>query len=198
MPLAEALADDFGVSSVLFDFSGHGQSTGALTESSLAKRVSEAHAAIKAVQFEDNFSICAFSMGAHVALELIPEYTIRSLILFYPAVYPTGAYCLPFGPTFSAEIRRPDEWRQSLVFDHLGTFGGGLFVLIGDRDEVIPPDLPPMLISTARNARRKDIAYIPGGSHNLLPDICARKPLFADVCSRIAAYTSDTVVSRRR
>lgn len=190
LPLAERLASEHGISSFLFDFSGHGQSSGSLQTSSLEKRVREATDAVRAGRLQPNFSVCAFSMGAHVALSIIDTHQVSSLNLFYPAVYPTGAQSLQFGPEFSASIRREGAWRNSRRFDSLGRFEGALLVAVGDQDEIIPPDLPQKLVEAAPKARSRELVMISRGTHTLLPDIYASEELFKQITNKVVVNVS--------
>src|SRR2546425_11226766 len=61
-PLALKLAE-YNISSFGFDFSGHGESTGKLEESSLYKRTTEAKEACRFLTSEEPLTVCGFSMG---------------------------------------------------------------------------------------------------------------------------------------
>jgi len=83
-PLAEAIVDATGLGAFLVDFSGHGESSGELSASSLKKRTHEAEAAWPFLADDKPLAVFAFSMGGHIALELLANHKIESLILFYP------------------------------------------------------------------------------------------------------------------
>jgi len=85
-PLALELAGQ-GVAAFGFDFSGHGKSSGELGRSSLAKRLREAEGALTYLARDRPISLCAWSMGAHVALELARRVEVENLFLFAPAIY---------------------------------------------------------------------------------------------------------------
>lgn len=146
--ICQALAID-GVESLTFDFSGHGESTGRLKESSLKRRVSQAIAA--AELFTDKPDILlGTSMGGHIALQLLPYLSRASrLILFCPALYSDGAFDLPFDERFSQEIRKIHGYEKSSALDNLRRFSGRTLVLIGERDIVIPRRVVDLYMSAA-------------------------------------------------
>jgi pimeloyl-ACP methyl ester carboxylesterase len=132
--LAGRTRDSFG-----FDFSGQGASQGTVTESSLLLRVEEALSSLSFFEKREPLMICASSMGAHIALELLGRGCHpKALVLFCPAVYSDAARGLSFGPAFSAAIRKPESWAGANVVAHLDGFGGRVLIVIGERDEVIP------------------------------------------------------------
>lgn len=113
-PIAMRLAEEYGIPSFLFDFSGHGGSTGNLESSSLQKRIQESIEAAQASGFSNSMTVCAFSMGGHVALELLDDLQIQNLVLFYPAVYTDLANKISFGdPAFSEMIRKKKVGNQA-------------------------------------------------------------------------------------
>lgn len=171
LPLAEELAAS-GFDSVLFDFSGHGESTGELLTSSLSKRVSEAKAVAAHFQFVPE-TLVAFSMGGHIALELLKEWPIRSLILFYPAIYADEATAVSFGEGFSDIIRVPESWRRASIVDNLEDFEGTLLIVVGGNDAVIPRGVIQLLESKAIHASKKEVCVVPNVGHALLEKVYA-------------------------
>jgi pimeloyl-ACP methyl ester carboxylesterase len=182
IPLAER-----GVPSVSIDFSGHGSSTGRLKDSSLRKRTAEAAAALRWLDDTRQVVLCGSSMGAHSAIRLLQDISVRALILFCPAVYSRDAFDVPFNGGFSQIIRRPDSWRQSEAFDILPNFKGRLLVLMGELDSVIPRGLPEALLEAATNASTKELLTIPNADH-LLHGWIERHP---EVCSQVVAKLTE-------
>ncbi|HXO20914.1 MAG TPA: alpha/beta hydrolase [Thermoanaerobaculia bacterium] len=188
-PIAAKLADSYGIPSFAFDFSGHGASTGTLQASSLRKRVRETQGALEVSGFGKTAPLCAFSMGGHIALELLKESQPRALILFYPAVYAMAAVDIPFGnPTFSATIRVARSWETSDAFESLRAFKGNLLIVTGERDEVIPQELISLLMETSTQAKKKRLVVVAGAPHLLLPTLIERQHLLEEVCGLIADY----------
>jgi hypothetical protein len=99
--LAHELAQ-IGIGSVLFDFSGHGESTGKSIESTLEKRVKEACEVYKnKLDPRRRLGIVASSMGGYVALKMIErQINVGFVALFSPAVYSDDA--------FSQRFKNPD------------------------------------------------------------------------------------------
>jgi uncharacterized protein len=190
LPIAVKLASDYGISSFAFDFSGHGESTGNLQESSLKKRLDEARVALAFAGFDEKVSLCGFSMGGHIALELSSEISVRGLILFYPAVYADQAFDLRFGPEFSSVIRQENSWRNSRLFDAVRTFAGNLLIVVGEQDRVIPFDVSRLLLEHATAATATRLVTVPNAPHVLLPELYRLPDLFSSVCDTMSQYIS--------
>lgn len=188
LPIMEKLAEA-GIDSFSFDFSGHGESTGILNASSLKKRVAEANEALKYLDDAKEWSICAFSMGGHIALELLKTHPkIKNLFLFYPGIYTQEAYNVPFDERFSTIIRQENSWQNAMVVDSLESFAGNLLVVIGENDKVIPKGVIEMIDKKSTNAVKKEIIWVPNAEHLLLPVIFNDKKLFDCIVQTIVAY----------
>lgn len=185
-PLALELAGQ-GVSSFGFDFSGHGESSGELGRSSLAKRVQEAEGALGYLARDRPISLCASSMGAHIALELTLRVAVENLFLFAPAIYSREAVDLPFDERFSSVIRQEGSWRDAAVLDALDEFTGNLFIFIGEDDEVIPRKIVETILRRAGKARRAEIQVFPRATHLLLDRLYMEPALLEEVVTKIVA-----------
>lgn len=162
--LAESLLEQ-GIGSVLFDFSGHGESTGTLSSSSLAKRAAEAR---KAMEYANQpLAVLGASMGAYTAIQLTKDTPVQALILFCPAIYTQAALETPFAEDFSRMIRKKNSWRDSDALAILESFQGNLLIVIGENDEVIPPEVITLLDKHSPNAKHKEVIRIPNCTHNL-------------------------------
>jgi pimeloyl-ACP methyl ester carboxylesterase len=188
-PLAQYLAEKKNISSLLFDFSGHGESTGTLAESSLEKRLFEASTVIERGKFIEPISVCGFSMGGYIALELLKEREIRSIILFYSAIYSSEVFSIPFGnPNFTSKIREKNSWESSDIFETIKTFPGNLLIVTGEKDDVVPPEIPRRLFHAASKARRKKLIVIPNAPHLFLPIIFESALLLEEISATIEDY----------
>jgi pimeloyl-ACP methyl ester carboxylesterase len=133
LPIMVKLAEA-GLSIFCFDFSGHGESTGEMKNSSLEKRLSESQAALSFLDDKKPVTVIASSMAGHIALELVKRCPrVKNLILFYPAVYATKAFKIPFTEAFSDIIRQPNSWKDNDVMGSLQQFTGNLLVIIGGK-----------------------------------------------------------------
>lgn len=190
LPLARRLASEFGVSSFAFDFSGHGKSTGTLKGSSLGKRTTETLAALDYAQLDGHASICSFSMGGHVALEVARNREFGSLIFFYPAVYSRDAAKLPFSnPAFTAILHSPESWKRNDVIPVMERFAGSVLIVVGQNDEVIPSEVIKRLFESAVRAKRRRLVVVPNAPHLLLKTLAADEGLYSEVCQTIADYS---------
>lgn len=104
-----------GCRGIAFDFSGHGESTGKLSELSLLRRFEQAVAVIDAYAGADGpLVLVGFSMSGQTVADLVRYYgdRVAALGLCAPAVYTAEAWEVPFGDgngRFSSIIRRPDK-----------------------------------------------------------------------------------------
>jgi uncharacterized protein len=153
---------------VTFDFSGAGQSTHGYPLT-LAKRTNEARAVLEDYCPSDlPRYVVAFSMSGHSAIELAtnPMLRIRGLILCSPAIYCEEAYRIPFGPEFTACLRRPLSWRSSASPRNLAKYDGRVCLIRPLNDDVIPEDVFSILERSIPSANFSKIV-IDDASHAL-------------------------------
>ncbi len=163
-PIAEELLKN-GVGVVLFDFSGHGGSTGKLKDLSLARRQTQAVSVIDQVVPGDSILyLCGFSMGAQTVCDILPRYGGRTeaVLLGCPAIYAADVQDMRFGdPGFTERLREHESWTASGAPALLSDFGGRTVIAIGDRDEVIPAGVVDLLKEAAKNLTFKEYAGAP-------------------------------------
>jgi pimeloyl-ACP methyl ester carboxylesterase len=135
--LASALAAR-GISTFAFDFSGQGDSSGLLSQSSLRLRVEQACAAAKIMGDQAPSIIMGNSMGGYVAAELLAFLQPRSLILSCPAMYVAEAFDAPFDQRFTEILRRSQEFEGSRPLRLLRAFPGKALLITAGQDRVIP------------------------------------------------------------
>jgi pimeloyl-ACP methyl ester carboxylesterase len=164
--LLKGLEDRIEFNAGIFDFSGHGESTGKLEESNLEKRTNEASAFIKEYG-TDHPVIIGSSMGGYIALKMLEVFTPKSLILFCPALYSQEAYSTPFTNQFTEILRKPDSWKDTDVLSPLQNFKGNLLVFIGTEDTVIPPGVIDLIDQNSNNTKKKEIIKISGSPHGI-------------------------------
>ncbi|HEX4220871.1 MAG TPA: alpha/beta fold hydrolase [Pseudonocardiaceae bacterium] len=144
-----------------FDFSGHGESSGRLADLSLARRLRQAEAVLDAVNEErDPLMLMGFSMSGQTVCDLLAggRHDVRAVVLGCPATYTPKVWELPFGqPEFTAELRRPESWRESTAFATLAAFPGRIVMLRPRVDEAIPPEVTEALLRSCPAERTEDI-----------------------------------------
>jgi uncharacterized protein len=156
-----------GIPSVSFDFIGHGETGGEMRGCTLRERTEQAAAVIRHAGAEP-LTLVASSMGAYTAIKLTEIFAVANLILLVPAVYTPRAYGIPFGPEFSAAIRRPGSWRESDAFDILSGFRGHLLVIAAECDDVIPGEVIERIHASTRNAEARSLHVVPASGHQSL------------------------------
>ncbi|MFI9806633.1 alpha/beta hydrolase [Streptomyces sp. NPDC052301] len=166
------LLDDLaahGHSSVTFEFSGNGESTGVLQESTLRRRRAESLAAARLLAEDVRPVVMGTSMGAHLAASTVPVLDPRALVLFCPAAYPEHAADLPFDGSLS----RPGRYADSPAYAGIGEFTGDLLIVGARSDQVVPAAVVDGYLSHARKARSQQVMWIDGDHflHRRLPEL---------------------------
>ncbi|MDC8756755.1 alpha/beta hydrolase [Janthinobacterium fluminis] len=166
-----------GVGSTAFDCVGHGATGGAMAQSSLHSRTSQAAAVAAATGMgKQALAVFGFSMGAYNAIRLTQQMRVDALILVVPGIYDPRAYALPFGPRFSAAIRRERSWIDSDAWGILAEFTGDLLVIAAADDAVIPAEIPQRLVASALVARSRRLHVVAGATHNHLFALLRERP----------------------
>lgn len=153
-----------GLSSVGFDFIGHGETGGDITETTLLGRTEQAAEVIRQTCREP-LTLIAASMSAYTAIRLAEIFPVKNLVLLVPAVYTPRAYHLPFGPEFSAAIRVPCSWKDSDAFSLLENFKGNLLIVAAENDHVIPEEVIKRLHESAKYAKINQVYKVPDSEH---------------------------------
>ena len=162
-----------GCRGVAFDFSGHGESTGKLSELSLRRRFEQAVAVIDAYAGADGpLILVGFSMSGQTVADLVRHYgdRVAALGLCAPAVYSAEAWDMPFGEgngPFSGIIRRPDSWREAPALQALRAYEGRAVLAVPGTDAVIPPAVTEA-VQDALAARTQYTRFeLPDSEHQL-------------------------------
>lgn len=139
-----------GFGNASFDFSGHGESS-ATTPGSLQKRLLQAQRVLQHVDAQDTIdTVVGTSMSGEIAIRLaVANPQLRHLVLIVGAIYDRAAFTLPFGPAFSAAIRRPYSWRDAEALELIATYRGGVTLVRALDDAVIPHEIADLLAQAA-------------------------------------------------
>lgn len=161
--LRESLNDN-GIPSSSFDFIGHGETGGNISDSTLHGRTDQAATVIRHTCIEP-LTLIAASMSGYTAIKLTEVFAVSNLILLVPAVYTPRAYDLSFGSEFSAAIRIPGSWQESDAFSIISIFKGNLLIIAAEVDNVIPMEVIERIYSSAKNARNRHLHIVPNSRH---------------------------------
>lgn len=175
------------IGSTALDCIGHGQTGGVFAGSSLHRRDQQSLSVIEHSGTRPT-ALIGISMGAYNAVRLSEILAVRMLILVVPGIYTPEAYKVPFGPEFSAIIRQHRSWLASDAWDILGRFKGRLLVIAGERDEVIPLEIPERLLAAATQAQDRQLWVVPDAGHNgLLPLVLQSPEWLAAITAGLAS-----------
>ncbi|MFF1375569.1 alpha/beta hydrolase [Streptomyces sp. NPDC058308] len=171
-----ALQADFaarGCRALALDFSGHGESTGALRELSLRRRFEQAAAVVEArAPGSEELVFVGFSMSGQTVADLVAHFGARvtGIGLCAPAVYAAAAWPLPFGDgggRFTEIIRTPGRWRESAALDTYRDFPGRAVLVVPGTDAVIPPEVTAALGEALATRARFTRLELPQADHAL-------------------------------
>lgn len=138
----------------------------------LADRLAEAEQQLALLKsqhhLEDhNIFVWGSSMGGHIAARLTRTHPdLAGVILQSAAAYSQAAEHIPFGPDFTAELRRKGSWQDSDTFVDLDNYIGKVLVMYGEHDDVIPKGV--IAHYTARAVKNGESHIIIGVGHSLL------------------------------
>jgi pimeloyl-ACP methyl ester carboxylesterase len=165
-----------GVGTSAIDYIGHGETGGPLAASSLHCRLDQARALVRARHVSGPLTLIGSSMGGYDAIKLSERLPVRSLILVVPAVFTPAAFDKPFGPAFSAVIRRHRSWDDTDAWDILSAFRGRLLVIAAEQDAVIPAEIPERIVASARAAEHKELIVPRGTLHSRVFSVIREDP----------------------
>ncbi len=177
-----------GISSCAFDFIGHGETGGDMSQSSLESRTLQAKKVIETVEVQKPLRIIAGSMAGYNAIKLMEFYPVGCLVLFAPAVYRNDSYSVHFGPAFSELIRKEGSWNDTDAWDILGRYRGKLLIVCGDGDEVVPVALTQKIYDSASNASLRELMIIPGVTHAIMNHLKEHPEEFSRVSEKILTF----------
>ena len=179
-----------GISSVTFDFVGHGDTGGDLKSSSLSSRTRQVCRIVDALNLQQPLSVIGASMSAYTSVKLLEHFHIKSLILLVPAMYTSQAYSVPFNRGFSDIIRQPQSWVQSDAWRLLADYTGRLMIVAGKNDQVIPRAVIDRIYDSAVNAAARKLYIAPNASHFVFTDLRENDPdefkyVFDQICTML-------------
>ncbi|RZU37804.1 hypothetical protein EV284_2988 [Streptomyces sp. BK022] len=171
LPLLSAFAER-GRHALAFDFSGHGRSTGHLSELSLRRRFEQAVAVIDAHVGAGPLVLVGFSMSGQTVADLVRHYghRVASVGLCAPGVFAAAAWDEPFGDgtgPFTKILRTPDSWRNSPALPALRAFEGRAVLVTPGTDTVIPPEVTRAVEEALRARARYFRFALPYADHKL-------------------------------
>jgi pimeloyl-ACP methyl ester carboxylesterase len=139
----------------------------------LAGRLAEAEQELAKLKsqsdlLDSDIYIWGSSMGGHIAARLTSTHpNLAGVILQSAAAYSQAAEHIPFGPDFTAELRRKGSWQDTNALVDLDSYIGKVLVMYGENDDVIPKGL--IARYTAHAVKNNGESHILiGAGHSLL------------------------------
>jgi pimeloyl-ACP methyl ester carboxylesterase len=168
-----SLAVDFatlGHHCVALDFSGHGESSGSLSELSLRRRRDQAAAVVgRTLPEELPLILVGFSMSGQTVADLVDLYgeRVEVIVLCAPGIYGRKAWDVAFGSGFTELIRRPESWRDSTALDTYSRYAGRAVLVLPEDDAVIPHEVTELLTAALATKARFSMLWLVGAGHRL-------------------------------
>lgn len=150
-----------GHASICFEFSGNGDSTGALEEATLRRRRDEALAVSRYLAPGEQPVLIGTSMGGHLACWLAPVLRPRGLVLFCPAAYPGDAA----DQKFDGSLARPGCYADSPAYAGIAEFTGDLLIVGARNDAVVPAEVLDGYFARAKHARTRRLIWLDDCDH---------------------------------
>ncbi len=167
------------LSSVTFDFSGFGKSTGNFSDSTLEKRFEEAKDISPFLAPEIPLIVCATGTNAIPAIKLTEFYSIKTLILFAPNI----------------ENQKQDEeenkkyiqtiFEELQITKHLENFTGNLLIIKGKNDRIADKPVTNAYVNAFTNTYKKELFVIPNADHNIHKFLKDNTDIFKTMMSKI-------------
>lgn len=145
-----------GHGSLTFEYSGNGDSTGVLGESTLRRRRAESLTAVAQLGAPAAPVLMGTSMGAHLAASIVPVLRPRGLVLFVPAAYPGGCDDV----RFDGGLAGPGPYADSPAFAGVREFDGDLLIIAAKHDQVVPREVVDRYLAGARNTRSAEVRWL--------------------------------------
>ncbi|MER8031564.1 alpha/beta hydrolase [Streptomyces bauhiniae] len=171
LPLLSAFAER-DRHALAFDFSGHGRSTGHLSELSLRRRCEQAVAVIDAHAGDGPLTLVGFSMSGQTVADLVRHYgrRVASVGLCAPGIFAAAAWDEPFGDgtgAFTKVLRTPGSWRDSPALPALRGFEGRAVLVTPGTDAVIPVEVTEAVEEALSTRARYSRLELPDAEHKL-------------------------------
>jgi len=172
--LADKLAQN-GIFAFHFNFRGCGKSDGNFLDQTINDALLDARTAVKLLLEQeidkDRIGICGSSFGGDIATLLLPEFTIKSLVLKAPAAlnFPLDKNILIKGGIekeweYLSNIR---NWENAVNFKNLAEFKGNLLIIKAGKDDNVPSNMVDKFYSSAVKAEDKKMEVVDGADHRL-------------------------------
>jgi pimeloyl-ACP methyl ester carboxylesterase len=186
--LRQLLFKQYGLSSCVFDFMGHGSTGGDKQASSLQQRTQQANDIVDACFDGQPFSIVAVGMGAYTALKLVEMASVRHLVLLVPKLYCHALYSLSFGEVASERLGSCFcSAAQSDALAIMQRFHGNL-CLVAAEQETGGSHVIELLHECAVNTHKRHRLDIPGKASHIM-EYANNDPL---ILGKIADSIADT------
>ncbi len=173
---------------IRFDFSGQGESTGTMADSSLKKRVEETESVLSYFGLNGIPFVIGSSMGGYIASAVASRVDVERLVLFCPAAYSVDAWDVPFESGFTEIIRAPDSFLHSDITDLLALFCGDTLLIMGERDEIIPDAVVAMYKNALTARGGVEFVEIAECPHPIHRWAAHRPEVRRDLTARVATF----------
>jgi len=177
------------ISSVAFDFIGHGKTGGNLSNSSLSERTKQVLAIIKALKLRPPLTVIGKSMSGYTAIKLTESLPIEAFVLMAPGIYSQEAYKVKFGADFTKIIRQPKSWENSDAWGLLEKFSGKILIIAPENDEIVPKEISRCIYRSAVQAKYRELYIVRDAPHNIMKYCEENQAVFDKIYNKIIRLT---------
>lgn len=169
VPRAARASESLNAVCVTFDLSGHGLSSGSLSELTPNDHLHDALAAYDYLASQGELSrtrigVCGASYGAFLAALLVSRRAVQRLLMRAPALYPDADMAVPLGQRRRSGV----SVQPHAALDNLAHFAGHVLILESGKDEVIPHTVIQAYLDACRGRAQHQV--IPDATHALTED----------------------------
>ena len=153
--LRQILAEKYGINSCAFDFTGHGNTGGNWSDSTIELRTAQSVDIINACFDSQPFNIVASGLGAYTAIKLTQLFNVKNLILLAPALCAYEACNVSLGKNYDEFAEFAYSWSMTDALSILQFYEGGVSILVSDTRSSLQREVAGQLFSNALRARKR-------------------------------------------
>ncbi len=171
-----------GIMALAFDFRGCGESDGKFPDQTQKMGIDDARAGLEFLLKQNvdknRIGIMGTSFGGFVAAILMNEFSINSLILRVPAVYPNQVLDSHVKLISDLSKIEKEKWLTSFAYEGISKFKGSLLVIQSEKDEVVKDWIVKNYYDKAISSEIKKLVVQKEAGHDLRKTPSALKEFY--------------------
>ena len=128
-------------------------------------------------------------MGGYLAIKLLSFFPfVKTLILYSPTLYSKESFETPLVDNSPEILQEKNFWENTDIKDNINNFTGNVFIIIGQKDEIIPKGLIDFFMNAFEKAWYKECITVQGADHQLHKYLQNNKSAQTYVFKKIEKY----------